>query len=63
MITFPARIAGCDRRQAYLRALTSLRDLWKLGLNQLVFDEGVDWWDVFFPVPFTQIEKILLVAQ
>ena len=43
--------------------LSSLRDLWKPGLGRLVDDENIDWWDAFFPLPYAQIEEILLVSS
>ena len=30
--------------------LSRLREPWKLGFGKLVDEEGVDWWDVFFPI-------------
>jgi len=42
--------------------LSSFRELWKLDLGKWVDEEGVDWWDVFFPVLYARIEEILPVS-
>jgi len=42
--------------------LSNLRELWKLDLGKWLDDEGVDWWDVFFPVLCSRIEEILPVS-
>ncbi len=43
--------------------LASLRELWKVGLGRLVDDAGVDWWDLFFPLPYPQFEETMLAAS
>lgn len=42
--------------------LSHLRDSWEPGLGKLVDEEGVDWWDVFFPSSYDRIEEILLAS-
>jgi hypothetical protein len=42
--------------------LLRLQGLWKPGLGTLVDDAGVDWWDLFFPLPYTGFEEGMLAA-
>lgn len=44
------------------RHLSRLRESWNPGFGKLVDKEGVDWWDLFFPVSFDRIEEILLMS-
>lgn len=39
-----------------------LRELWQPDFHQLMDAEGVDWWDIFFPLPYAQMEQVVLVS-
>lgn len=37
-----------------------MREILALGLDQLVDSESLDWWDLFSPFPFQQLEQLML---
>jgi len=39
-----------------------MREILALGLDQLVDSESIDWWDAFSPLPYQQLEKLLLLS-
>ena len=41
--------------------LSRLREFWQAGIHQLIDEQGLDWWDIFFPLPYTQMEQIMLL--
>ena len=41
---------------------TQVREFLRAGLGQVIDEEGVDWWDVFSPLPYDRIEQALLVS-
>ena len=39
-----------------------MREILALGLDQLVDSESVDWWDAFSPLPYQQLEQLMLLS-
>jgi hypothetical protein len=42
--------------------LRRMRELLALGLDQLVDSESVDWWDAYSPLPYQQLEQLMLLS-
>ncbi len=39
-----------------------MRELLALGLDQLVDSNAVDWWDAFSPIPYEQLQQLMLLS-
>jgi hypothetical protein len=39
-----------------------IREILAIGLGRLVDSEAVDWWDIFFPYPYQQLEQLMLLT-
>ena len=42
--------------------LRRMREILAVGLGKLVDSESVDWWDVFSPLAFPQLEQLMLLS-
>lgn len=39
-----------------------MRELLAVGLDQLLDSESVDWWDAFSPLPYQQLEQLMMLS-